>query len=215
MAEKERFELSRRLYPTYTLSRGASSANLSTSPYANRRFSSSPYYYTPFSPLCQYLFFSFFVFSLFIRSFYAFLLVFYRISLSIFPCRFALLTLKHSIKGSHRAKSDLSAYLLKRFIAFKHKSARLVYPYRIYVIVKAYSESFVYHVRNIEFAYMQFPHTLQPCFSTQICRRLWDIRVQEYRRHGQKTRSRSSEKDCVCIRAYDQQCRNSESQETG
>ena len=32
MAEKERFELSRRLYPTYTLSRGASSANLSTSP---------------------------------------------------------------------------------------------------------------------------------------------------------------------------------------
>ena len=33
LAEKERFELSRRLIPTYTLSRGASSANLSTSPY--------------------------------------------------------------------------------------------------------------------------------------------------------------------------------------
>ena len=33
MAEKERFELSRRLIPTYTLSRGASSANLSTSPF--------------------------------------------------------------------------------------------------------------------------------------------------------------------------------------
>ena len=33
LAEKERFELSRRVYPTYTLSRGASSANLSTSPY--------------------------------------------------------------------------------------------------------------------------------------------------------------------------------------
>ena len=33
MAEKERFELSRRLMPAYTLSRGASSANLSTSPY--------------------------------------------------------------------------------------------------------------------------------------------------------------------------------------
>ena len=32
LAEKERFELSRRLNPTYTLSRGASSANLSTSP---------------------------------------------------------------------------------------------------------------------------------------------------------------------------------------
>ena len=32
LAEKERFELSRRLIPTYTLSRGASSANLSTSP---------------------------------------------------------------------------------------------------------------------------------------------------------------------------------------
>ena len=32
LAEKERFELSRRLFPTYTLSRGASSANLSTSP---------------------------------------------------------------------------------------------------------------------------------------------------------------------------------------
>ena len=32
LAEKERFELSRRLLPTYTLSRGASSANLSTSP---------------------------------------------------------------------------------------------------------------------------------------------------------------------------------------
>ena len=32
VAEKERFELSRRLNPTYTLSRGASSANLSTSP---------------------------------------------------------------------------------------------------------------------------------------------------------------------------------------
>ena len=37
LAEKERFELSRRLYPTYTLSRGASSANLSTSPYHTRR----------------------------------------------------------------------------------------------------------------------------------------------------------------------------------
>ena len=36
MAEKERFELSRRLIPTYTLSRGASSANLSTSPYTLR-----------------------------------------------------------------------------------------------------------------------------------------------------------------------------------
>ena len=33
LAEKERFELSRRLMPAYTLSRGASSANLSTSPY--------------------------------------------------------------------------------------------------------------------------------------------------------------------------------------
>ena len=32
LAEKERFELSRRVNPTYTLSRGASSANLSTSP---------------------------------------------------------------------------------------------------------------------------------------------------------------------------------------
>ena len=37
LAEKERFELSRRLIPTYTLSRGASSANLSTSPYHSRR----------------------------------------------------------------------------------------------------------------------------------------------------------------------------------
>ena len=32
LAEKERFELSRRESPAYTLSRGASSANLSTSP---------------------------------------------------------------------------------------------------------------------------------------------------------------------------------------
>ena len=32
LAEKERFELSRRFKPAYTLSRGASSANLSTSP---------------------------------------------------------------------------------------------------------------------------------------------------------------------------------------
>ena len=38
LAEKERFELSRRLIPTYTLSRGASSANLSTSPYGKPPF---------------------------------------------------------------------------------------------------------------------------------------------------------------------------------
>ena len=38
LAEKERFELSRRVYPTYTLSRGASSANLSTSPCSNQDF---------------------------------------------------------------------------------------------------------------------------------------------------------------------------------
>ena len=37
LAEKERFELSRRLIPTYTLSRGASSANLSTSPFCTLR----------------------------------------------------------------------------------------------------------------------------------------------------------------------------------
>ena len=64
LAEKERFELSRRVCPTYTLSRGASSANLSTSPYiksgisphADRRFSNPLYYYNRFFIVCQYLF---------------------------------------------------------------------------------------------------------------------------------------------------------------
>ena len=57
LAEKERFELSRRLYPTYTLSRGASSANLSTSPYfTDCRFSNLPYYYILFDCFCQYFF---------------------------------------------------------------------------------------------------------------------------------------------------------------
>ena len=65
MAEKERFELSRRLIPTYTLSRGASSANLSTSPYVGRSAVSPnlPYYYTLFLRVCQYLFHLFFAFS--------------------------------------------------------------------------------------------------------------------------------------------------------
>ena len=42
LAEMERFELSRRFNPTYTLSRGASSANLSTSPYAGGSFNACP-----------------------------------------------------------------------------------------------------------------------------------------------------------------------------
>ena len=66
LAEKERFELSRRLIPTYTLSRGASSANLSTSPCIKRTFlpCGSPFFKSALLlyPICLGLSISFLTF---------------------------------------------------------------------------------------------------------------------------------------------------------
>ena len=75
LAEKERFELSRRVYPTYTLSRGASSANLSTSPCSNQGFipCGSPFFKSALLlyPILLLLSISFFTFPLFIFDFSA------------------------------------------------------------------------------------------------------------------------------------------------
>ena len=75
LAEKERFELSRRVYPTYTLSRGASSANLSTSPCSNQGFipCGSPFFKSALLlyPILSLLSISFFTFPLFIFDFSA------------------------------------------------------------------------------------------------------------------------------------------------
>ena len=59
LAEKERFELSRRLFPTYTLSRGASSANLSTSPYGKPPFFKLAYLLYPIFLILSICFFLF------------------------------------------------------------------------------------------------------------------------------------------------------------
>ena len=75
LAEKERFELSRRVYPTYTLSRGASSANLSTSPCSNQGFipCGSPFFKSAplLYPILLLLSISFLTFPLFIFDFSA------------------------------------------------------------------------------------------------------------------------------------------------
>ena len=90
LAEKERFELSRRLYPTYTLSRGASSANLSTSPYLRIAVFQIRSTIIPHFPRFVNIFFSLFSFFRFLFAlsmrFYSFFIEFLsRYSLAVSP----------------------------------------------------------------------------------------------------------------------------------